>query len=666
MPNDEHVKLLKQGADAWNKWRVENPNIRPDLSEADLIEANLYGAYLNVANLRDAVLSEADLGRANLNGADLRGANLRGADLWEAHLTDANLSDAVLSKAKLDGANLRGANLRGADFGGANLSGADLRSAVLSEADLSRANLNGADLRGANLRGANLGGADLDGAVLVDTDLRGAQAEKEQLGWQYDALMDARQELYRVLDALPLRAAVPRESLSLFIYKQSEEFPKYHPDIIRARKTTWRGKVEPDIWPNMTEAQLDDKLIEAADNPQIKNEVRLWELIEAIGDSNLYGRITIEPSKEGRVIRMIGLNPLAKGWNVLTLILDATGDRGLLEPVFRQVEEPDPRGWQQLARPASVRLRQCLDRTFSKEAIAPEGKDKERKADAAWQVYAGVLANSLEYGGSDAGVIVYKSTEDWIKKNCVVPDWIKFAHWGDVTGSNALREVRALYVIGRPLPKDEVMTLQAEALFGERIQERNYIEREHGGVIPVVPTPSGDTCAHVSVRTHPHPMAERLRRQIVEGSIIHAVGRARAGSRKDNEPLDIHLWTNVPVPELGPVEPVFGDDIEVGPDALMLAAEGVWLENTADAARAFPKLFTANALRLARSRAGTGVSTHDFQALRKTIFLVTYQRAAVGCKETSAVFLRRCLPAAAPREWLEERLGPLTTFEIVW
>jgi hypothetical protein len=32
----EHVALLKKGVAAWNAWRNENPNIRPDLSGANL------------------------------------------------------------------------------------------------------------------------------------------------------------------------------------------------------------------------------------------------------------------------------------------------------------------------------------------------------------------------------------------------------------------------------------------------------------------------------------------------------------------------------------------------------------------------------------------------------------------------------------------------------
>jgi uncharacterized protein YjbI with pentapeptide repeats len=44
MANDEHVAILKKGVDAWNKWRDENVNIRPDLSGVDLSRANLGGA----------------------------------------------------------------------------------------------------------------------------------------------------------------------------------------------------------------------------------------------------------------------------------------------------------------------------------------------------------------------------------------------------------------------------------------------------------------------------------------------------------------------------------------------------------------------------------------------------------------------------------------------
>jgi uncharacterized protein YjbI with pentapeptide repeats len=92
MASDEHVALLKQGVTAWNAWRAENPDIRPDpdganISGADLASADLpadlktFRANLR-ANLIDAGLSDSE---ANLE-ADLSDANLRTASLLAAEL----------------------------------------------------------------------------------------------------------------------------------------------------------------------------------------------------------------------------------------------------------------------------------------------------------------------------------------------------------------------------------------------------------------------------------------------------------------------------------------------------------------------------------------------------------------------------------------------------
>jgi ABC-type oligopeptide transport system substrate-binding subunit len=81
--NSEYVKHLKQGPDAWNKYREENIDIyisqRPDFIEANLKGANLREAYLEKANLTEAYLGKANLKKANLKKANLREANLRGA-----------------------------------------------------------------------------------------------------------------------------------------------------------------------------------------------------------------------------------------------------------------------------------------------------------------------------------------------------------------------------------------------------------------------------------------------------------------------------------------------------------------------------------------------------------------------------------------------------------
>jgi uncharacterized protein YjbI with pentapeptide repeats len=167
MANDEHVALLKQGVAAWNAWRDENPDIRP----------NLQGANLSEANLNRANLMEADLSEANLTKADLSGANLFGADLFGANLSGADLSGADLSgQANLLGADLSGANVQSAQLDSAALCGVDLRNADLRRANLFGADLQGADLRQANLRFTNLLDADLRNADLSGSLVFGTSA----------------------------------------------------------------------------------------------------------------------------------------------------------------------------------------------------------------------------------------------------------------------------------------------------------------------------------------------------------------------------------------------------------------------------------------------------------------------------------------------------------
>ena len=116
MANEEHVKILKQDVDSWNRWRAENRESEPDLRGADL-----RGAKLRDANLSAANLSRADLGGADLSDANLVGANLSDAKLSGAGLGDANLGDAKLSGANLSDADVKSVSLHETAFGNTNL-----------------------------------------------------------------------------------------------------------------------------------------------------------------------------------------------------------------------------------------------------------------------------------------------------------------------------------------------------------------------------------------------------------------------------------------------------------------------------------------------------------------------------------------------------------------
>lgn len=116
MASQDQIDTLLSGVKNWNKWRVENPKITPDLSGAVLKGAKLSGANLRGTSLLRANLLRADLSRALLSEANLRGANLQGTIFREADLQGANFEKTKLYGTSLEGADLRKANLKEADL----------------------------------------------------------------------------------------------------------------------------------------------------------------------------------------------------------------------------------------------------------------------------------------------------------------------------------------------------------------------------------------------------------------------------------------------------------------------------------------------------------------------------------------------------------------------
>jgi uncharacterized protein YjbI with pentapeptide repeats len=156
MADPKHLKILNQGAEAWNNWR----------------ESEFYTA----PELRGTDFREIDIGQMDLSGVDLSNSNFSGKDLSDRGLMDANLTGtelngANLTKARLVSANLFLADLIEADLSLADLQAADFRYANLSKAKLPQTYLGGANFTGADLYEASFDGALFNGTIFGDNDL---------------------------------------------------------------------------------------------------------------------------------------------------------------------------------------------------------------------------------------------------------------------------------------------------------------------------------------------------------------------------------------------------------------------------------------------------------------------------------------------------------------
>ncbi len=90
--NQEHIALLKQGAEVVNLQRPQHPEMTLDLAVEDLD-----GLDLRNMDLSGAYFGHANLGNTKLVNAKLVGADFSNASLDEADLTGADLSDAAMA-----------------------------------------------------------------------------------------------------------------------------------------------------------------------------------------------------------------------------------------------------------------------------------------------------------------------------------------------------------------------------------------------------------------------------------------------------------------------------------------------------------------------------------------------------------------------------------------
>ena len=97
MANKQHLKILNQGVEAWNEWRMKNLETRIEFMGADLTRTDLRETNMCEADLRKADLREAVLIRTKLNKANLSGCLVYGISVWDIQAEGTIQQDLVIT-----------------------------------------------------------------------------------------------------------------------------------------------------------------------------------------------------------------------------------------------------------------------------------------------------------------------------------------------------------------------------------------------------------------------------------------------------------------------------------------------------------------------------------------------------------------------------------------
>ncbi|MCC5641251.1 pentapeptide repeat-containing protein [Nostoc sp. CHAB 5844] len=181
MANEDYSPILQQGqqgVEIWNKWRKQNPNTVPEISNDDLSNLNLSGVDLSKCNLTNFSFKDT-----NLSGANLSEACLIRSDFGFCNLTNTNLSNAYLGHCDFTQAELNGTIFDNADLGHVNLSFARINAARFRGANFRQTQLQGVDLSSLDFSNANLSNLNLSWVKFVGANLTGANLSHSQVLW---------------------------------------------------------------------------------------------------------------------------------------------------------------------------------------------------------------------------------------------------------------------------------------------------------------------------------------------------------------------------------------------------------------------------------------------------------------------------------------------------
>ncbi len=444
-------------------------------------------------------------------------------------------------------------------------------------------------------------------------------------------------------------------------------------DIDIACREEWARKVLPDMHPGMAADDRRAAAEAASVNRDVPRLAGLWHALKplvAADGPERSGWVALARSDDGaRMLSVCGRKDVRKGWQVPTLIIDATLNPALVTPYYPQAEMVA----EIRVQTPHQRVRQVNDKTYAKSMYAPVQRDENGKyVPVPDDSKAGITArNNLaklrtilfrearRYRPGKVLVVVQEAVELELKKLGPLPPDVEMAHHNAIAGLDHWRDARAVIVVGRTQPAPGSVEKLAEQLTGRAVVAQGSYTRT-----ATVREMARRGAIAAEADRHDDPIAEAVRWQIAEGELMQIIGRGRGVNRTMRAPLDVLLLCDVPLP-LPVAKVVSAADLEPSPTDTMLAAGGVALPNPRDAADAYDLWPSWEAAKKAmgRDQRGTNANRYLLYSVCPPLVRVSYQVAGERRKRAEALVDLAIVPD--PCAWLEARLGPLSHFEII-
>ena len=349
----------------------------------------------------------------------------------------------------------------------------------------------------------------------------------------------------------------------------------------------YRRKIDPKILPDDTLNQRTAKAELAEANATIGKMVTMWRAIrDLVADDGpeFSGRISIVQLKtENGPIKAFQLRwrkELRDGWKVPTLVIDALLSPNVVKQFFPTIEI------KQVGRVAAPyqRVTQIKDRSYSHRYLNENAKNPEDARVAKRHVrnlHATICRAARKTNGTVV-VVAQQDIEAALTERGNIPSNVTLAHHNGVSGSDQYKDARALIVVGRTQPKPAAVEDIAGALTGSAVKP---IDGWYPTVIVNRKMADGSIQPAEAPR-HPDPVAEAVRQLICEGELMQIIGRPRGINRDRDNPVDILLMTNQPVPL--PIDRLIdADELDPSPFDLQAAAGGLVFDSGTAAAAAY-------------------------------------------------------------------------------